>query len=111
MNFEEVTRLPAEVKKDGLKATTKEIKNPTFIMEGTRKEEIFNPCVDMYKTKIQYDGSLNKIQLRIEVRGELKNKEMIGDNWSPTASMRTLKYFLADDSKQKVRRRKLYFIG
>ena len=26
------------------------------------------------------------------VRGDLQNKEMIGDTWSPTASMRTLKY-------------------
>ena len=28
---------------------------------------------------------------------------MVGDNWSPTASMRTLKYFLADATKHKAR--------
>ena len=36
---------------------------------------------------------------------------MVGDNWSPTASMRTLKYFLADANKHKARFHQLYFIG
>ena len=45
------------------------------------------------------------------VRGDLQNKEMVGDTWSPTASMRTLKYFLADAAKHKARVHQLYFIG
>ena len=36
---------------------------------------------------------------------------MIGDTWSPTASMRTLKYFLADSAKHKARVNQLDFIG
>ena len=36
---------------------------------------------------------------------------MVGDTWSPTASMRTLKYFLADAAKNKARVHQLYFIG
>ena len=36
---------------------------------------------------------------------------MVGDTWSPTASMRTLKYFLADAAKHKARVHQLYFIG
>ena len=36
---------------------------------------------------------------------------MVGDTWSPTASMRTLKYFLEDVSKHKARVHPLYFIG
>ena len=36
---------------------------------------------------------------------------MVGDTWSPTASMRTLNYFLADAAKHKARVRQLYFIG
>ena len=67
--------------------------------------------MDVYKAKIQYDGSLNKLKLRIVVRGDLQNKEMVGDNWSPTASMRTLKYLLADAAKHKARVYQLYFIG
>ena len=36
---------------------------------------------------------------------------MVGDTWSPTASMRTFKYFLADAAKHKSRVHQLYFIG
>ena len=63
------------------------------------------------KAKIQSDGSLDKLKLRIVVRGDLQNKEMVGDTWSPTASMSTLKYFLADVAKHKARVHQLYFIG
>ena len=67
--------------------------------------------MDVYKTKISSDRSLDKFRLRIVVRGDLQNKEMVGDTWSPTASMRTLKYFLAYASKHKARVLQLYFIG
>ena len=36
---------------------------------------------------------------------------MVGDTWSPTASMRNLKYFLADATKHKARVHQIYFIG
>ena len=85
----------------------KEIKNitnnQTFIIEDKDKDEPVNPCMDVHKAKIQYDRSLDKLKLRIVVRGDLKNKELVGDTWSPTASMRTYKYFLADATKQKAR--------
>ena len=45
------------------------------------------------------------------VRGDLQNKGMVGDTLSPTASMRNLKYFLADTAKHKARVHKLDFIG
>ena len=67
--------------------------------------------MDVYKAKIQSDGSLDKLKLRIVVRVYLQNKEMVGDTWSPTASMRTLRYFLADAAKHKAVFRQLYFIG
>ena len=61
--------------------------------------------------KIQSDGSLDKLKLRIVVRGDLQNKEMVGDTCSRTASMRTLKYFLADAAKYKARVHQIDFIG
>ena len=64
----------------------------------------------MYKAKIQSDGSLDKLKFRIVVRGDLHNKEMVGDTWSPTASMRNLNYFLADATKHKAIVHPLYFI-
>ena len=36
---------------------------------------------------------------------------MVGDTWSPTSSVRNLKYFLADAAKHKARVHQLYFIG
>ena len=45
------------------------------------------------------------------VREDLQNKELVGDTWLPTASMRNLKYFLAYAAKHKARVHQLYFIG
>ena len=67
--------------------------------------------MDVYKAKIQSDGSLDKLKLIIVVRGDLQNKEMVGDTWSPASSMRTMKYFLTDAAKHEVRVHKLDFIG
>ena len=79
-------------------------------MHGVTGEPV-TPCMDVYKSKIQYDGSLDKLKLRIVLRGDLQNKEMVGDTWSPTASMKNLKYFLADAAKHKSRVHQLDFIG
>ena len=61
--------------------------------------------------KIQSDGILDKLKLRTVVRGDLQNKELVGYTWSPTASMKTLNFFLSDATKQKSRVHQLYFIG
>ena len=50
-----------------------------------------NPCMDLKKDKIQSNGSLDKLKLKIVVRGDLQNKELVGDNCSPKSSMRTLR--------------------
>ena len=63
------------------------------------------------RKKFKSDGSIDKLKLRIVVRGYLQNKEMVGDTWSPTSSMRNLKYFLADTAKHKAGFHQLYFIG
>ena len=99
-NFSEVKKLSNDIKKPWLKATMKEIgsliNNQTFPVEDTEKDKPVTLCIDVYKAKIQSDGSLDKIKLRIVVRGDLQNKGLVGNTWSPTASMRTLKYFLVD---------------
>ena len=106
-NFSEVKKLSENIRKPWIKATLKEIKNiinnQTFLVEDQKEGEPVTPCMDVYKAKIQSDGSLDKLKLRIVVRGDLQNKKMVGDTWSPTASMRTLKYFLEDADKHKAR--------
>ena len=98
-----------------LKATQKEIKNiinnQTSLVEYQDKVEPVTSCMDVYKAKVQPDGSLDKLKLRIVVRGDLQNKEFVGDTWSPTASTRALKYFLADSAKHRAVFHQLYFIG
>ena len=68
------------------------------------------PCMDVYKAKIKSDESLDKIKLRIVVREDLHNKELVGDTWLPISYMSTLKYLLADATKHKARVNQLYFI-
>ena len=114
-NFAEVIKLSDNIRKPWIKATIKKIKNllnnQTFLIEDQKVGEPVTPCMDVNTSKIQYDGSLDKLKLRIVVRGDLQNKEMVGDTWSTTASMRTLKYFLADSAKHKSIVYQLYFIG
>ena len=72
-------------------------------MEDRSKLDLVNPCMYLYKAKIQSDGSLDRLKFRIVVRGYLQNKDMIGYTWYPTASMSTLKYLLEDASNHKER--------
>ena len=57
-NFAEVTKLSDDIKKPGLKANMKEIKNiiknQTFLVDDPKKVEPVTPCIDVYKEKIQY---------------------------------------------------------
>ena len=59
-----------------MKATLKEIKNlinnQTFMIEDPKYGKPVTPCMDVYKATIQSDGSLDKLKLRIVVRGDLQ---------------------------------------
>ena len=83
-----MTKLSENIRKSWLKETIKEIKNlinnQNFLIEDKKEGEPVTPCMDVYKSKIQSDESLDKLKLRIVVRGDLQNKEMVGDTWSPT---------------------------
>ena len=80
-NFAEVTKLSENIRKSWLKETLKEIKNlinnQTFIIEDPKDGEPVTPCMNVYKAKIHSDGSLDKLKLRIVVRGDFQNKEMV----------------------------------
>ena len=49
--------------------------------------------MDVYKAKIQSNGSLDKLKLIIVGIGDLQNIEMIGDTSYPTSSMKNINYF------------------
>ena len=84
-NFDELTKFSDDIKKPWLMANMKEIENiinnQNFIAQEVEKDEPVTPRMDVYKAKIKSDGSLDKIKLRIVVRGYLKNKELVGDTW------------------------------
>ena len=106
-----MARLSEDIKKPWLKATlegiTYLISNQIFLVQEPDKGGPVTPFMDVYKAKNLSDGSLDKLKLRILVRGDLKNKELAGGTWSPTASMSNLKYFLADAFKHKARAHQL----
>ena len=80
-------------------------------MDNPEKGDPVTPCMGVYKEKIQSDGSLEKLKLRIVVGEELQNMKMIGNTWTATESMRTLKYFLSNAAKHKSIVHQLCFIG
>ena len=114
-NFSEVTKLLDDINKYWIKATKKEIKNliinQTFLVKNPEKGEPVTPCMGVNKSKIQSDGSIDILKLRIVVRGDMHNKELVEDNWSPTSSTRTLKYSLIYTAKYRARVHQLDFIG
>ena len=87
------------------------INNKTFLVDEKEKVEHVTPYINIYKAKIYYDGSLDKLKLRIVVRVYLQNKHLIGNTWSHTDSMKTLKYFLEYAVNHKARMHQLFFIG
>ena len=53
------------------------INNQTFLIENKHEGEPVTPCMDLYKAKIQSDGSLDKLKLRIVVRGDLRRSRIL----------------------------------
>ena len=98
-----------------MKGTLKDIKNlinnQNFLIDEIEKGYPITPFMYVYKSNNQSYGSLDKLKLIIVVRVDLKNKENIGNAWDTTSSMRTLKYFLEDDTKHKSRVHQLNYIG
>ena len=94
-NFVEVTKLSENTNKPWPKVPLKDIKNlfnnRTFIYQWLEKGKPMTPCMNVYKAKNKSDRSIDKLKLRIAVIGDLQNKELGGDNWSPTYSMWYLK--------------------
>ena len=103
------------VKAAWLKAYHKELKvlisSGSFSIEPMLEGEVAIPTMETNRVKLQSDGTLDKLKNRIVVRGDLQNKHSTEDKWSPTASFRSLKMFLAHACRLKVRVRKMDFIG
>jgi transposase InsO family protein len=112
----DILKMPdVPVKREWLKAVRKELKalvdSRTFIKDTLNPGETSTPVMEIFKVKIQSDGTLDKLKMRMVVRGDLQAKDISEDKWSPTASFRSLKMFLAHAARLKVRVRQLDFVG
>jgi len=115
-NMHEMLRLPTDIREQWLKADRAELKNlidnKTVQIENPKLGEKVYPTLSLYKVKLNSKGLLDKLKSRIVVRGDLMRQDLPhGDPYSPTASSRTLKMFLADAAKHQVRVKQLDFIG
>jgi len=103
------------VKQEWLKAIKKELKtlidSGTFAREKLQNGEISTPVMETFKVKMKSDGSLDKLKCRLVVQGDLQDKNITEDKWSPTASFRSLKMFLPLASRIKARVKQLDFVG
>jgi hypothetical protein len=82
----------------------------TLVLDHMKEEETSTPVMEIFKVKLNSDGSLDKLKTWIVVRGDLQSG-VVKDKWSPTASFRSLKMFLAHASRLKARVKQLDFIG
>jgi len=103
------------VRQEWLKALKKELKTlinaGTFVHDNLKDGEISTPVMETFKVKVKSDGSLDKLKARLVVRGDLQDKNITEDKWSPTASFRSLKMFLGHASRIKARVKQLDFVG
>jgi hypothetical protein len=67
--------------------------------------------METFKVKVKSDGSLDKLKMLLVVRGDLQDKNITEDKWSPTASFHSLKMFLAHAARTKARVKQLDFVG
>ena len=54
--------------------STRERSNLVEVLDDPEKGDPVIPCLYVYKGNIQSDGSIEKLKLRILVRGDLHNK-------------------------------------
>jgi hypothetical protein len=103
------------VKQEWLKSVKKELKtlvdSNTFQEDMLQKGETSTPVMEIFKVKVKSDRSLDKLKTRLVVRGDLQDKNITEDKWSPTASFRSLKMFLGHASRLKARVKQLDFVG
>ena len=87
------------------------IKTRNFKICEPKKNKAIIPIMDDNRVKILENGTLDKLKTRLVVRGDIQRAFINEVTWSPTASHRSLKLFLALATKCKCRVLQLDFIG
>jgi hypothetical protein len=87
----DIVKMPnGVVKEEWLKSVKKELKmlvdSNTFQDDIMHSGEISTPVMETFKVKVKSDGSLDKLKTQLVVRGDLRDKNITENKWSPTAS-------------------------
>lgn len=117
-NVIQVIRYKDAKKKSGwLKALKKELKtlidSGTFKKEACKPNEIVIPTTEANKIKLDQDGNIDKLKVRICVRGDIHKRRntLMEDPHSPAASMRMSMMIMAEAVRHKSRLFQLDVIG
>jgi len=114
-SFKAILSQPPELRDLWLASLRSEImnllNNDTFVIEKPRKGEQVVPTRPVPKAKSNSDGTLDKLKIRIVVRGDLQKSNEWEDTWSACAAIRTVKMFLALATSMKRRVKQGDFVG
>jgi hypothetical protein len=104
--LKDILDLPHRLRQPWINALVKEfrgmIKKETMCFETKRDDDKLAPAMDLYKCKIAKDGNIDKLKCRIVYRGDLISQPE-DDTWNPHASFQTLKIFLAECARLRIR--------
>jgi Reverse transcriptase (RNA-dependent DNA polymerase) len=114
-SLKSINRLPERIKQAWLDAFRAELMNlldkETFLHPTNYKGEKCIPVKAIMKTKLKSDGMVDKLKVRIAIRGDLDKDAIDEDNSAPLASFRLLKVFLCEAARRKKRVFQADFVG
>jgi hypothetical protein len=106
-SLKKVAQLPPSIRDAWLRAYRVElqnmISNNTFAHPTRYRGERCLPIRVVAKTKLRSDGKVDKLKIRIAIRGDLDQGALEEDNSAPLASFRLLKVFTADAARLRKR--------
>jgi len=92
-SIRDILKIPeGTVHQEWLKLVRKEMKtlvdSRMFEEEQMLPGETSTPVMEIFKVKVKSDGLLDKLKTQLVVHGNLQDKNITEDKWSPTASFR-----------------------
>ena len=116
LHWKQLFKLPSHLKRPWKHSFRKELetlikKMGTFAKEEPRANEPIIPVTAKARVKIKSDGTVDKLKIRICLRGDKQAELVDWDTWCPIAGFRELKLFLSFAARFKCRVFQLDFIG
>ena len=115
-HYREFNYIPPAIAKHWIQALKKELellilKMCTFSQQEPNHNDIVIPVTAKCRTKLQSDGTIDKLKLRVCLRGDQQGELVDWDTWCPIAGFRELKLFLQLAARLMCRIWQLDFIG